>query len=42
MTETEQKELAIFRDLEQLIRENKDTLLTEVVPDGCGCNKRED
>lgn len=39
MTIIEEKELAIYRQIEQLIKENKDNILTEIAPADCKCSQ---
>lgn len=38
MTPIEEKELPIYRQIEQLLKENRDSLLTDVVPSKCNCS----
>lgn len=38
MIDTEHAELAVYRELEQLLKTAKDSLLTDVVPEKCNCN----
>lgn len=42
MIETEQAELAIYREIEQLLKTAKDSILTDVIPDTCNCSSRKD
>jgi hypothetical protein len=38
MIDFEQAELSVFRQIEQLLKTAKDSLLTDIVPDGCNCS----
>lgn len=40
MTVITQAELSIFKEIEQLIKTAKDSLLTEIVPSNCNCSNR--
>jgi len=40
MTNADQAELAVYREIEQLLKSAKDSLLTDVVPSNCNCKGR--
>lgn len=40
MTDYDQAELSVYREIEQLLKFAKDSLLTDAVPSNCNCNNR--
>lgn len=40
MTPREEQEIVIYRQIEQVLKENRDALLTELVPENCNCKEK--
>jgi hypothetical protein len=38
LTEFDELELKVYREIEQTLRENRDTLLTDIVIEKCNCS----